>query len=46
LDYQQKNAFCYKVQKTYPAYANSILDKYSGRKLAESDMHGEISAVR
>ena len=46
LDYQQKNAFCHMVQKTYPAYANSILDKYSGRKLAESNLHGEISANR
>jgi tetratricopeptide (TPR) repeat protein len=46
LDDQQKNAFCYKVQKTYPAYANSILDKYSGRKLAESNMHGQITAIR
>ena len=46
LDYQQKNAFCHMVQKTYPAYANSILDKYSGRKLAESNLHREISAIR
>lgn len=46
LDYQQKSAFCYKVQNLYPTYANSILDKYSGRKLAESNMQGEISAIR
>ena len=46
LDYQQKNAFCYMIQKTYPTYAYSILDKSSGRKLADSNMHGEISAIR
>jgi tetratricopeptide (TPR) repeat protein len=46
LDYQQKNAFCYMIQKTYPTYANSILDKSSGRKLAESNMNGKISAIR
>lgn len=46
LDYQKKKAFCYMIQKTYPTYADSILDKYSGKKLVESNMHGENSAIR
>lgn len=46
LDSQQKNAFCYMIQKIYPTYADSILDKYSGKKVADSNMHGEVTAIR
>ena len=46
MDYQQKDVFCYMIQRLYPTYAYSILDKSSGRKLADSNMHGEISAIR
>lgn len=46
MDDQQKNKFCDMIQKTYPTNDYSILDKYSGRKLADSNMHGEITTIK
>ena len=42
----QKELFCYMLQTTYPMYAQSIQDKYSGRKLAETKIDGELSVIQ
>lgn len=46
MDYQKKKAFCFMINKTYPIYGHSILDKYSGKKLSEVNMFGEVSVNR
>lgn len=46
LDFEKKKAFCFMINETYPVYAHSILDKYSGKKLAEVDMFGDIGVIR
>ena len=41
-----KQLFCYMLQTTYPMYAQSIQDKYSGRKLAETNIYGELAVIK
>lgn len=46
MDYQKKHEFCSMLQKTYPIYAQSILDNSSGRKLVHTNVLGEISVIQ
>ena len=39
MDYGKKEAFCHILQTIYPRY--SILDKYSGKKLADRNLLGD-----
>jgi hypothetical protein len=43
---QHKDLFCYMLQSTYPMYAQAILDKHSGQKLAEISIYGELAVIQ
>ncbi len=43
MDYSRKESFCFVVHKAYPRH--SIVDKYSGKKLAELNFLGEINII-